>query len=316
MTRVWLGQFHGCATVKSGELECWGANDVGQLGDGTKNQSLFPVKVTVERGPFVHLALGSRHTCGVFAGLVRCWGGDARRQVTGASRTARATAIAAAGDRTCVLVGEEGEVRCWGGDLTDHAIPDGLVGTAVLLAVGVSNVCAAFTAPKREVRCTGLPPMLLNASIKGLAVGAKHACALLEDGTVQCWGANESGQLGDGSTTDGASPVLVHALPPAVEIHAAGSTTCARLASNTVACWGDNTFHQLANGTTTKSTRPHPVQGLMGVFELALGGHSACARLAEGGARCWGGNEAGQLGDGTTSEHDVPMPVRSPLAAK
>ena len=310
MTRVWLGPFHGCATVKSGELECWGANDVGQLGDGTKDQSLFPVRVTAAPGTPDDLAIGARHTCGLYAGQVRCWGDCARGQLGGPPAGTVATAISAAGDRTCVLT-KEGAVSCWG-----DAPLEGLAGSASLVAVGVSNVCAAFTAPTREVRCTGLPPMLRNASIKGLAMGARHACALLEDGTVQCWGANESGQLGDGSTTDGASPVLVHALPQAVEIHAAGSTTCARLASNTVACWGDNTFHQLANGTTTKSTRPHPVQGLMGVFELALGGHSACARLAEGGARCWGGNEAGQLGDGTTVEHDVPMPVRSPVVAR
>lgn len=312
MTRVWLGPYHGCATVKSGELECWGANDVGQLGNGTKVQSLFPVRVSSAAGPFTELAIGARHTCGLVAGAVRCWGDDSRAQLAGVPPTTTATAIAAAGNRTCVI--DTGAVRCWGDGAVQSAIPEGLDGTATLLAVSASSVCAAFSAPEKAVRCTGARPMLVNASVKSLAMGGKHACALLEDGGVQCWGDNTQGQLGDGSTTDSAAPVLVHALPPAIEIRASDRTTCARLRNNTVACWGDNAFHQLANGTAEPSARPQPLQGLVGVFELALGGESACARLAEGGARCWGRNQAGQLGDGSTSDHDVPMPVRSPLA--
>jgi len=320
MTRVWLGVYHGCATVKAGDLECWGANDVGQLGDGTRQQSLLPVRVTAHPGMPDELAIGGRHTCGLYAGQVRCWGDDSRHQVSGAPAGSGFTAISAFDHRTCVI-GVAGALQCWGDGDSALGASEGRSRTASLVSLGPGRVCAAFTAPVREVRCSGADdrgesagqkPVLAGASIKGLAAGGRHTCALLEDGSVQCWGANDHGQLGDGSTTGSAAPVLVHALPPAIEIRASDATTCARLANNTVACWGDNRSHQLANGTAEPSTRPQPLQGLVGVFELALAGRSACARLAEGGARCWGSNEAGQLGDGTTAEHDVPMPVRSP----
>jgi alpha-tubulin suppressor-like RCC1 family protein len=309
MMRVWLGPFHGCATLKSGALECWGANDVGQLGDGTKTQSTFPVHATLATTSPEELAIGDRHTCGIFAGQVQCWG-----QGPWPAGTA-ATAIAAAGDRTCVI-NKEGAVRCWDYAKPEAVAPDGITGVASLIAVGGGHICAALTAPAREVRCAGDKPILVGATIKGLAAGGRHTCALLEDGSVQCWGKNDRGQLGDGTTTDTIVPVLIHALPPAIEIRAGASHTCARLRNNTVACWGDNQRHQLANGTSEPSARPLPLQGLVGVFELALAGDSACARLAEGGARCWGRNDAGQLGDGTISDHAVPMPIRSPVAAK
>lgn len=317
MMRVWLGTYHGCATLKSGELECWGANDVGQLGDGTRTQSLLPVRAVVAFTPPDELALGTRHTCALSSGQVKCWGG-LRGQP--APQPESATAIAAAGDRTCVLT-KAGGVQCWGenGDARPTA-PDGITGVASLIAVGQGRVCVAITEPSRSVRCSGADdrgqsagnrPVLVGATINGLAAGKHHTCALLEDGSIRCWGANDLGQLGDGTTTDAKEPVPVHALPPAVEIRAGNAHTCARLRNNTVACWGDNHAHQLANGTSEPSVRPLPLVGLVGVFELALGGDGACARLAEGGARCWGSNEAGQLGDGTTSDHDVPMPVRS-----
>jgi alpha-tubulin suppressor-like RCC1 family protein len=320
MTRVWLGPYHGCATLKAGELECWGANDVGQLGDGTKIQRTLPVLATatgVAAESPDDLAIGARHTCGLFSGHVSCWGDGARGQLASLPVGVRVTAISAAGDRTCALT-KEGSVTCWGDGHAEPAAPEGITGVASLIAVGPGRVCAAITEPSRVVRCSGTDakPMLAGATIKGLAAGGKHTCALLEDGSVQCWGANDLGQLGDGTTADTSAPALVHALPAAVEIRAGANHTCARLRNNTVACWGDNRAHQLANGTTVPSSRPLPLTGLVGVFELALAGDSSCARLAEGGARCWGGNSAGQLGDGTTTEHDVPMPIRSPMNRK
>ena len=317
MTRIWLGPYHGCATLKSGALECWGANDVGQLGDGTSRQSLLPVAVSRATSAPDDLALGARHTCALSAGSVTCWGDASRGQHATLSGV---SAIAAGGDQTCAIT-KEG-IRCWGDGNAAPAAPEGMVGVASLIAVGPGRVCAAMTEPSRVVRCAGADDrgqsagqqaVLLGASMKGLAAGKQHTCALLEDGSIQCWGANDLGQLGDGTTTDTHVPVLVHALPPAVEIRAGNAHTCARLRNNTVACWGDNHAHQLANGTSEPSARPLPLVGLVGVFELALAGDSACARLAEGGARCWGSNEAGQLGDGTVAAHDVPMPIRSPL---
>ena len=332
-TRVWLGPSHACSLQKAGMLECWGANDAGQLGDRTSTSRPLPAAVVNGDTPS-ELALGARHTCALYAGKsIQCWGDGSRGQLgTGLTMPLSAptlvvnwrgtpmtdaTAIAAGGDRSCALTPDG--VRCWGDGKADAEEPSGWHGAAALVAVGVGHVCAAFTEP-RLLRCTGddasgqsagAQPILPGATLISVAAGAKHSCVVLDDGSVQCWGSNEHGQLGDGTTTNSRVPALVSGLPPAVEVRAGSNHTCVRLRTGTVACWGDNRAHQLANGTTASSSKPRPLPGLVGVAELTVGGDSACARLADGGVRCWGANASGQLGDGTTTQHDVPMPVKA-----
>jgi alpha-tubulin suppressor-like RCC1 family protein len=344
-TRIWLGPSHACSlqnTASSSSppggpqlVECWGANEAGQLGDRTTTSRALPAPV-VHDGAITELALGARHTCAISGpnDPIHCWGDGARGQLGTGLATALsapsvpvidhgapltgATAIAAGGDHSCALTGAG--VRCWGDGQLEAQEPAGFHGAASAVAVGPGFVCAAFGEPK-TVRCSGADdrgqsagkqPILPGASIAGMAAGAKHACVLLQDGSIQCWGANDQGQLGDGTTTDSRVPALVHGLPPAAEVRAGANHTCARLRNNTVACWGDNRAHQLVNGTSNPSSKPTPLPGLVGVVELAVGGDSGCARLVTDGAvRCWGANTFGQLGDGTTEPHDVPMPVRA-----
>lgn len=330
--RIWLGPSHACSLQRNLELECWGNNDAGQLGDRSTTSREYPGLVANGGRPD-DVAIGARHTCALSGGGIRCWGDGARGQLgTGlvvrlaspsvpvawhGAPLAGARALAAGGDQTCAVT-EDG-VRCWGDGKIDPAAMPGMEHADKLLAVGPKHVCVSLTEPK-AVRCAGADdrgqsagngPILAGAAIKALTAGAKHSCALLEDGSVQCWGANDAGQLGDGTAQDSRVPALVSALPPAVEIHAGASHTCARLRNNTVACWGANAQHQLVDGTTKPSSKPIPVPGLIGVVELAVGGDSACVRLGDGEVRCWGANASGQLGDGTTAAHDVPMPVRA-----
>ena len=339
--RVWLGPSHACALQKTSlELECWGDNGAGQLGDRTTTSRGLPAPVVASAGlgAVGELALGAHHTCALAAGGVHCWGDGARGQlgtgltsslsapsvpaIGGGVPLAGVVAVAAGGDHTCVLIADG--VRCWGDGVADAQELAGFRGVATSLGVGVGFACAAFSDP-RAVRCSGADdrgqsaakqPVLTGAVVTGLTAGAKHACVVLEDGAVQCWGANDSGQLGDGTTTDSRVPALVQGLPPAAEVRAGAAHTCARLRNKTVACWGDNRAHQLVNGTSKPSSRPVPVQGLMGVVELAVGGDSSCVRMGEGEVRCWGANASGQLGDGSTAAHDVPMPLKSAPIAK
>lgn len=145
--------------------------------------------------------------------------------------------------------------------------------------------------------------------VQSIAAGTLHTCALLTDGTVRCWGANSSGQLGDSTTVGHAVPAPVPGLVGAVELVAGDSHTCARLSNGTVTCWGENDSSQLGEGTTMDRLVPTPVTGLTGVLQLAAGGKHTCALLGGGAVACWGANQFGQLGDGTNTTRSVPTNV-------
>jgi alpha-tubulin suppressor-like RCC1 family protein len=158
----------------------------------------------------------------------------------------------------------------------------------------------------------GTGPMVTRT----VSAGGMHACALAHDRSVWCWGRNDHGQLGDGTTMDRATPGPVLGLPPAVEIRAGALHTCARLEDGTVRCWGENAAGALGDGTTTDSAFPVEVVGLHDAVELALNDNVmpdrdfSCARRATGEVVCWGENATGQLGDGTTASRSVPGAVR------
>ena len=129
-------------------------------------------------------------------------------------------------------------------------------------------------------------------------------------GSFACWGVNDAGQLGDGTTRDSSVPVLIPELRDVAQVAAGRRHTCALLRNGTIACWGDNSRHQLASGTTENSSRPRIVVGLVQAREIVAAGDGTCARLEGGYVRCWGANDRGQLGDGTAVEHSVPAQIR------
>jgi alpha-tubulin suppressor-like RCC1 family protein len=142
------------------------------------------------------------------------------------------------------------------------------------------------------------------------AAGGNHSCAVTEQGTVKCWGDNEYGQLGDGTTTDRDAPVDVLGLPEVVSVSPGPTTTCAITSAGGVWCWGANSVGQLGDGSTTPRHLPGPVAGLAsGVTSISVGSEYACAVTDADEALCWGWNAYGQLGDGTTDDRLVPTPV-------
>ena len=145
-----------------------------------------------------------------------------------------------------------------------------------------------------------------------IVAGGLHTCAVLADGSVKCWGQNDHGQLGDGTTTDSSAPVTVSGVSNAIGLALGYSHSCALLADGSVECWGSNSNGQLGNGTTTDHGTPVAVSGITTAQSISAGGDDTCALLggaSSGQVQCWGSNSNGQLGDGTTTDHGTPVAV-------
>jgi len=291
------GADHTCAVFESGALACWGRNLDGQLGTGdTANRGDRPDQMgdalpAVDLGGAGALAVaaGARHTCAVTdAGEVRCWGDNASGQLgTGDTVTllrpaapvalgARASTVAAGDTFSCALLGA-GQVLCWG----DNA--HGQLGTGD--TAGQASPAA---------------PVSLPGNARQIAAGDSHACALLGDGRVACWGDNAHGQLGAGDTLERHAPSFVALGGSSVRaISARGDDTCAVLEAGEIECWGDNGHGQLGLGDTADRASPETAIDL-GAGRIAeavsAGGGFACALLDSAQVKCWGDNADARLG--------------------
>jgi alpha-tubulin suppressor-like RCC1 family protein len=223
-------------------------------------------------------------------------------------------AIAAGDFHTCAVT-SGGGVECFG--LNDY----GQLGDGTNTGPQLCNTTACSDTP---VVVSGL-----STGVSAVAAGGDFTCALTSGGGVECWGRNNWGQLGNGTTTDSSVPVAVSGLSSGVAAISAGNgTACALTSSGSVACWGLNALGQLGNGTISGpqtcdsspcSETPVPVSGLSsGVVAITVGNDHNCALAATQALECWGLNNYGQLGDGTmggsaTCEAepcaDTPVPV-------
>jgi alpha-tubulin suppressor-like RCC1 family protein len=297
-TAISAGAFHTCAITSAGGVKCWGNNQFGELGDGTKTTRLTPVAVSGLASGVSAIAAGNDHTCAVMsAGGVKCWGNNEFGQLGDGTQTnrltpvdvsglANVTAIAAGGAQTCALT-RAGAVDCWGQN-DNGQLGDGTT-TTRLAPVGVSG---------------------LGSGVAAIGAGNAHSCALTSAGGVKCWGFNDNGQLGDGTTTDRLTPVDVSGLGSGVAKIATYGVRCALTSAGGLKCWGYNGDGELGDGTTTNRLTPVDVSGLGGaVTAVAGGGAHTCAITSAGGIECWGSNGHGQLGDGTTRNRLTPVDV-------
>ena len=144
-----------------------------------------------------------------------------------------------------------------------------------------------------------------------VALGGYHTCAVQEDSTGICWGANVYGQLGDNSTTDRRKPGSVLGMIGIQAIVAGETHSCALNASAVVSCWGYNYHGEVGDKTTVDRWAPVSVVGLSGVRAITSGLYHVCALPLDPSdpVRCWGLNSKGQLGDGSTTIRSEPVAV-------
>jgi len=231
---VTLGAYHACGVTTTNAAYCWGVNSQSQLGDGSRTFSPSPVLVAGNL-LFQSVRAGSSHTCGVtIAEVAYCWGYNLDGQVgDGTSAYAVATPVAVAGDHSFVAVAAgwahscamtpEGTGYCWGvsdrlgdGSGQDHPIP-------VPVAGGLSFATAGGA----------------------MSAGQESSCALTPAGAAYCWGHNDLGELGDGSTTSRSTPVLASGGLSFAMISVGTFHTCGVTTGAVAFCWGTNNSGQL-----------------------------------------------------------------------
>jgi len=341
------GLNHSCALTGSGAVWCWGENSSGQLGDGTTDFRLSPVRVDGLDAAAMAVAVGWSHTCVVLDdGSARCWGDNAYGQLGDGTKLAHhiaapvvgldgtATRIASGTNHNCVIL-SGGAVRCWGDNYSGQAgtgsnapalqpvaaLP--YFGTATAITGGSTHTCAVNTGG--EVWCWGgrtgdgtyypsyAPKQVLGVMPGAVSVSSKvgHTCALTAGGNLQCWGDNYHGQLGDGTQADALSPVTVAGISGATRISVGYGFTCALMADRRIRCWGSNYDQTLGIGVENFRLVPTPVVDLPAdMLAIAAGAFDHSCGVNKGGtAYCWGRNLYGQLGDGTQFQRAAPVPV-------
>jgi alpha-tubulin suppressor-like RCC1 family protein len=202
---VSAGARHTCALAADSTAWCWGDNGAGQLGNGTVTDTTLPVAVSSGR-KFIAVSAGYDHTCGLEAiGDIYCWGANTVGQLgdTSVSQTRTPSrvlggqafiSLTAGAAHTCGTT-ISGAGYCWGGNANGQ------------LGSQSTSFCAT---PAGSQPCTRIPTLIVGGmTFQMISAGTQHSCGLTTEAVAFCWGLNDHGQLGDGSTTSGATPVRV-----------------------------------------------------------------------------------------------------------
>jgi alpha-tubulin suppressor-like RCC1 family protein len=265
-----------------------------------------------DEGGAIQIATNDLDTCALlYSATVRCWGDNEWGQLGNGTTESSNVPVTVSGisdaddiSAGCALL-SGGGVECWG-DSSEGGLGDGT-------STG-PETCSYYDFP-----CSTKPVQVSGITNATQVAGT---CALLSSGSVECWGINDEGQLGDGTTTgpeecDGSAgydpcsttPVQVSGITDATSITYGNGHVCALLSGGSIDCWGWGGFGDLGNDTAESSDIPVAVSGITNAIQVSAGAQHTCALLFGGGLKCWGENEFGELGDDTTESSDIPVAV-------
>jgi alpha-tubulin suppressor-like RCC1 family protein/endonuclease/exonuclease/phosphatase family metal-dependent hydrolase len=293
-----------CGITSRDRLWCWGLNNYGQLGIGQTKPQVKPRAVGT--GSWRDVSVAWHHACGVSTGnRLYCWGQNLRGSV-GTGSTSRAVdrprqvdsaawrSVTTGGWHSCGIR-TDGTAWCWG----DNALGQ----------LGVGNDDRQ-TRPKRVGTATD--------NWLRLSTGYGHSCGIRANGSLHCWGLNDRGQLGDGTTTGRLVPTPVAGGGTWSDVAVTDGGTCAVAGNGAVWCWGDNRYGQVATASAAVFTKPTRRAAPTGATMIAGGWLHACAARADQSVSCWGSNEVGQRGNNngasarrTTGSYDVRPGIES-----
>lgn len=322
---IGAGNSMTCALLDSSQVRCWGEGADGRLGTGGTDDigdnELPAASAPIDLGAgrtVKAISVGGSHSCAILDnGQVRCWGLNDGGQLgygntatigddeapgsvgpvdLGAGRTA--VEVSAGSAHTCAIL-DNGQVRCWGSG------GQGRLGYGTTQNIG-DNESTATAGP------VNLGP---GRTAKAISAGGDHTCAILDDGSLRCWGGNFNGQLGYGNTANigdneapgSVGPVDLGAGRTAVAVAAGDSFTCALLDDDTIRCWGQGSFGRLGYGNTATIGNDEPPSAAgpidfgAGAIAVETGSSHACAVFETGAVRCWGNGGQGRLGYGNTA---------------
>jgi alpha-tubulin suppressor-like RCC1 family protein len=318
------GSYHACGITTTEESVCWGFNEDGQVGAGVFSTVAPLTRVSTDRT--VRMSSGGRHhSCEVtLSGEVWCGGSNAAGQLDGAVGPGRSTfswvtppvattfrVMQAGLLHTCALSLSK-QLWCWGSN------GEGQIGVGPLT-------------PDPGTTVVPLDGFVFD-NVNAVTTTGLHTCAIRTNGDAQCWGWNESGQLGDGTTTTRGTPdasvgvtfrtepdVVPHApdpdfyIPGQAYISAGFAHTCGITTGNQALCWGENENGQLGRGNLTDASSPVAVAGGLSWRAISAGFKHTCGLALDGQAYCWGNNDFGQLGDASTTQSTAPVLVSGGL---
>lgn len=220
-----------------------------------------------------------------------------------------------AGDQVTCVRKMDGSAWCWGAGVTTPK-RFGMSTDIAEIAVGGMGVCVRHETAEVECATSPSAPVTRIAGLSAIriSVGANHACAVTSDRQVACWGANQRGQLGDGSFQTSSVPVMV-GLNGMRQISAGANSTCALGDSSIVFCWGSNEQGELGRPSCQDcppDERPAPIDyALPFADSVTVGSHFACATTSNGTVFCWGSNGQAQLIGATGDYSEIPIQLTS-----